>query len=931
MAVNDCRGVLSLPKIKLRLDRPGFCDNPVDPSLATLVYKGKDKFLNLARKAARLKKSLAKLSEEGINSPLVNIQLPPALQGNKELSARLEETFLKPAKEKLYNEIIEYKSTELMILERHCSVDYCTKVILQDVEEVLEPLKRYEYEDVYYDKWVRAYLYTRELLSNAIVQLTAEEQANVKAAKLPQQWVKTSNFLGKRKPSSSVRSASPPATTEKTENSAPTSSTSTSPSEAAAEGNQKACDATTQASETPEMGTARKTRPGQHNPGIHAAGSGSATISSAEISLPGDKSKKIKSSVLIYEPDLCKSKSFHNLSTVAIPEHVAKLLNKGAKYTPESNINIDQVTSLFNSAIAELKVALGEHSHSNNVWFWELFNTEFTRSVSKYKKRHKDVFSVNKVSRFLADSQLIGKLSDKNLGLTIMPFDWYNDVTLEHLESSKYYEKVGSIDFMSIKKGIWEISERYRSTLTPADYRTLRGVPIDPTLPEFYVIPKLHKTPVAVRPIVPSLNWITTNAAKWLDKALQPVVSTFEWIVPNSIAVIKHIEATKLTRKCVLVTADATSLYTNIQLEEGFRKVKALLLTHKAANVNLLIEVLRWVMCNNFFQYNNRLYWQKCGTAMGSNAAPVFANLFVAFHEEKIRENYKNLWPPVYYRYLDDIFFVWKQGEAKLREFQRILNTRTPSLEFNFVESRKTAHFLDLTLRKGKRFAESRVLDLRTHTKPENPHLYTDPSTYQPDHIRYNWIQGECIRLARSCSNVVQYNEQLIKFKRNLEKRGYPEQQILGQFLKIAYTERAAYLSPNKDTSTEKTENPAVFLKVKNIPGRHLVIKYIRKLVHIASTIPAYAEAAARVKLVVTRGRTVLDIVNASCKKVFCSLKVGEQNEQSDDFSERSLPHFKPAKAISSWTNQDSSGRLAKCKKSVCTDTFSPPKKIKLD
>ena len=104
---------------------------------------------------------------------------------------------------------------------------------------------------------------------------------------------------------------------------------------------------------------------------------------------------------------------------------------------------------------------------------------------------------------------------------------------------------------------------------------------------------------------------------------------------------------------------------------------------------------------NNFFQYRKKTYKQIKGTAMGSNVAPAFANLYLIFDELSLRENSKdNLFPKLYMRYIDDIFFIWDKTISELLQFKKSL-IETTSLNITFDTNSSEVVFLDLRIFKG--------------------------------------------------------------------------------------------------------------------------------------------------------------------------------------------------------------------------------------
>ena len=54
------------------------------------------------------------------------------------------------------------------------------------------------------------------------------------------------------------------------------------------------------------------------------------------------------------------------------------------------------------------------------------------------------------------------------------------------------------------------------------------------------------------------------------------------------------------------------------------------------------------------------------GTAIGTKFAPMYAITFMADLEERILKDIE-LKPHIWWRYTDDIFFIWEHGEDSLK------------------------------------------------------------------------------------------------------------------------------------------------------------------------------------------------------------------------------------------------------------------------
>ena len=81
------------------------------------------------------------------------------------------------------------------------------------------------------------------------------------------------------------------------------------------------------------------------------------------------------------------------------------------------------------------------------------------------------------------------------------------------------------------------------------------------------------------------------------------------------------------------------------------------------------------------FSFNDTMYQQSDGVAMGSALSPALANIFVGYQETKLFLNVKKLL--IYYRYVDDIFAVF-ENEDDCEKFFSALNSLHSSLRFTF-------------------------------------------------------------------------------------------------------------------------------------------------------------------------------------------------------------------------------------------------------
>jgi hypothetical protein len=148
---------------------------------------------------------------------------------------------------------------------------------------------------------------------------------------------------------------------------------------------------------------------------------------------------------------------------------------------------------------------------------------------------------INKLNNFLASNNLIIKEADKNLGLTVMDFIWYNTQILKHLRSSTYVA-----ENHDPRRIISELEDMLKTcTSIRINFDKLRNRKF--VVPKLYIPPKIHKKPVSSRPIVHNYDRLTTKTSIWLHAKLWPYVEQIDWIAKNSLEIVHNLNKTIFT------------------------------------------------------------------------------------------------------------------------------------------------------------------------------------------------------------------------------------------------------------------------------------------------------------------------------------------------------------------------------------------------
>ena len=222
-------------------------------------------------------------------------------------------------------------------------------------------------------------------------------------------------------------------------------------------------------------------------------------------------------------------------------------------------------------------------------------------------------------------------------------------------------------------------------------------------IPIFYTLTKIHKPAPVGRPIISGCDGPTEKLSSFVDKILQPIAQQQESYLKDTTHFINFLEKTKVPEDTILVSMDATSLYTNIPQEEGIHIVckayDAFYKTEPPIPTHLLQRALRLILTENFFQFN--------GTVMGTKMAVAFANIFMAKVETEIISQ-STLKPLVWKSFIDDIFTLWNTTREGILQFIEQANKHHPTIKFTAEISDRETNFLNTIVTKARDLKKNR-------------------------------------------------------------------------------------------------------------------------------------------------------------------------------------------------------------------------------
>lgn len=411
---------------------------------------------------------------------------------------------------------------------------------------------------------------------------------------------------------------------------------------------------------------------------------------------------------------------------------------------------------------------------------------------------------------FIHHPDILIKPSDKNLGLTILDKKWYLHEGFRQLHDTNFYRvlnrnTVNSDQFLTTIKGdamgiISLLKSPYCLNIFNKQIEKFLLYTIGNynTLPTFHLLPKIHKTPLVGRPIVPSHSWITSGFSVYADTLLQQYFYHAHYIIKDTKTLIQSLDSITLNGKQTwFVTGDVSSMYTNIPTDTNAFNIVANFLVEycliSEAEEPAFIEVLRFIMTNNYFLFNGIPFHQTSGIAMGTACAPAYANIFMEYTEMVFFRKYDT--PLFYGRYIDDILMIFQGTEDELKSLLQAFDTdrlHSNTLKITWTYSPKSVDFLDLVIS-----SSNDKIAFCVHQKTLNKYLYIPFCSYHPPESKTGFIKAELIRYVRNSSTYSAFVAIAHKFFLRLRLRGYPPRYLLWVFRKVHYRDRPKYLMPS--------------------------------------------------------------------------------------------------------------------------------------
>ena len=341
--------------------------------------------------------------------------------------------------------------------------------------------------------------------------------------------------------------------------------------------------------------------------------------------------------------------------------------------------------------------------------------------------------------------------------------------------------------------------------------------------------------------------------------------------ITNSAQLVKIQDQINPPQHFQFIEADVDNLYPTINIDDGLEAMFLFLTArsryHKS-QIDFIINLLNWVLKNNYVAFGENTYLQISGTAMGTPCAVVFACVYMHILEQEAldilayqRYIIRRIF--LFIRFIDDIIAIVSDYESGLH-LMELLNSRRKTTKLTFKIRNLEAQFLDLTLYKTK----AHTVAVKSYIKPMNKGLFLPFSSCHPRHIFTGWIVGYGRRLRLNNSDDIDYNNSLNDFKDALKPRAYPIDMV-NKALSAIPDRQSIITTVYTRTSNQKINNIGVPFVVTYTPAIGNAIPMLKQALaytetaHLDPHYPQIFGATTTPLLSFKRGKNLRDHVSS--------------------------------------------------------------------
>ena len=375
--------------------------------------------------------------------------------------------------------------------------------------------------------------------------------------------------------------------------------------------------------------------------------------------------------------------------------------------------------------------------------------------------------------------------ADKGGGITVEKYEDIKQDGFEELKDETTFEKREKSGLAAISKQVEDklkemrdkgiITQKMREFMSAKNKK--EGI--------MKINRKVHKKVKAsgrhpTRVYISGIGTPTEGIAGLVEAELQEGVESQASYIQDTADFLRRMEKVeKLEEDEFMFTMDIVALYPSVPREKTRAAMRENLEKRRSKKIPTedLLELGEMVLSSNEFIFEGERYRQKEGTAIGSKMGKNYACTYMGKWEEEVNARAGNeigKKPKVWYRFVDDIWGVWKGSKEEFMSFVALCNGHEERIKITFEICEKEAVFLDVKVSKN----EGGRIKTELYVKPTDRTRYLHKESDHPKHVKEGIAKGQFRRLRRICSEDGDYLKYGKQVEEKLVSRGYGRNQV---------------------------------------------------------------------------------------------------------------------------------------------------------
>lgn len=465
------------------------------------------------------------------------------------------------------------------------------------------------------------------------------------------------------------------------------------------------------------------------------------------------------------------SKVIHNFSSYKLTINQEKALSESLDQHIPSTNDSTQLQAQFETFYCKLTDNLSDISTDNNI----TLKTKLLDTYVKYNDIQPRYPFKNEMDNLRRNKSLTLIRQDKGRGVVILERNDYNEKCKRLLNTNQF--SICTKDPTKTTEGkVQRAVRKIKPALTTKEYQQIYPSGSNPG--RMYGTAKIHKMKpndtikeLTLRPIISNIGTATYQLAKYLAKLLSPLSKSI-YTVNSTDDFINLIRNLDIPEDHLMISFDVVSLFSNVPLDYTINSILRRIYDNKEITSTIsrpdMKTLLELCTSNVHFTFDNTIYIQTDGVAMGSPLGPVLAGAFMTDLENTLLPTLSPQMRP-WHRYVDDTFTTIRKDS--ITSIITKLNDFHPNIQFTYeIEEEHQLAFLDVKL-----IRENRNIETTVHRKTTHNEIYMRWDSFTPHAWRVGTLKTLLIRAFKVCSNEEHRNHEIKHIKKIFLQHGYPE------------------------------------------------------------------------------------------------------------------------------------------------------------